>query len=124
MPIDAPDASPNHTPVLLIEVDSYARLRHEVELRDAGYNVRVFAACPGPVDLHYAAVVVADPSSFEALRHEPGRRLPPVVVVADDGRAGVTACLHGAAAWAPTRGQAAYLVDTVGGVLHAAHGER
>jgi len=45
-----------------------------------------------------------------------------VVVVAEDERAGVKACLQGAAAWAPAQGQPDYLVDTVGGVLHASHG--
>ena len=122
MPIDAQEASANDTPVLLIEVDSYARLRHELALRSAGYHVRTFAACPGPVDLHWAALVLADVLSYEVLRHQPPSRLPPVVVLADDDRSGVAACLHGAAAWAPAQGQAAYLVDTVGGVLHPRHG--
>jgi hypothetical protein len=116
------EPSANDTPVLLIEVDSYARHRHELALRSAGYHVRVFAACPGPADLHYAALVLADLPSYEVLRHQPTSRLPPVVVLADDDRSGVAACLHGAAAWAPAQGQPAYLVDTVGGVLHVSNG--
>jgi hypothetical protein len=121
MPTDRPEASANHTPVLLIEGDSYARLRHEVALRAAGYHVRAFTNCPGPVDFRYAALVLADPPSFEALRTQPHRRLPPVVVLSDDDRTGVTACLHGAAAWVPAQGQDDYLVDTVDGILHHTH---
>lgn len=124
MPVEGPKASENHSPVLLIEVESYTRLQHEVALREAGYHVRVFSACPGPVDLSYARLVVADASTFEMLHSHPSGRLPPVVVLSDDERAGVTACLQGAAAWAPAHGQPAYLVDTVGGVLHAGHSRR
>jgi len=121
MPVDRPEASAPHAPVLLIEVDSYARLRHEVALRLAGYHVRAFTECPGPVDLYYAGLVLADVPSFERLRTQSDRRLPPIVVLCDDDRAGVTACLHGAAAWAPARGLTDYLVDTVDGVLHGSH---
>ena len=121
MPVDRPEASAPHAPVLLIEVDSYARLRHEVALRLAGYHVRAFTECPGPVDLYYAGLVLADVPSFELLRTQSDRRLPPIVVLSDDDRAGVTACLHGAAAWAPARGLTDYLVDTVDGVLHGSH---
>lgn len=115
-------ASPNHAPLLLIEADSYARLEHELALRAAGYQVRAFATCPGPVDLHYASAVLTDPASFEVMQLQPARPSAPVVVLAEDDRAGVTACLRGAAAWAPAHGQPEYLVDTVGGVLHANHG--
>lgn len=121
MPTDRHEASANHTPVLLIETDSYARLRHEVALRAAGYHVRTFTSCPSPVDLRYAALVLADPPSFDALRTRPDRRLPPVVVLSDDDRSGVTACLRGATAWAPAQGQTDYLVDTVDGILRHTH---
>jgi len=121
MPIDRHRASAHHTPVLLIEVDSYARLQHEVALRTAGYHVRVLSACPGPADLFRAVLVLADVPSFEVLRAQSGPPLPPIVVLSDDDRAGITACLRGAAAWAPSNGQADYLVDTVDGVLHTRH---
>lgn len=104
--------------MLLIEADAYARLQHEVALLAAGYHVRAFPACPGAADVHHAAVVLTDPPSFDWLREQPLRRLPPVVVLSDDDRAGVTACLHGADAWVPAHGQTEYLVDTVGGVLN------
>jgi len=121
---DGPEPLAHDAPVLVIEADSSARLRHEIALRAAGYQVRAFHRCPGATDLHGAAAVLADLPSFQWLGTLTTRRLPPIVVVADDTRAGVAACLQGAAAWAPTDGQIDYLVDTVEGILHPRHATR
>lgn len=118
MPAEVAPGSARGTVVVLVEADSYARLQHEVALLGAGYQVRAFAVCPGAADVFFAAIVLTDAPSFDWLRDQALRRFPPIVVLSDDDRAGVTACLHGAAAWVPAHGQPAYLLDTVGGVLN------
>lgn len=116
-----PGASPLSaaaTPVLLVEADLDARGRHEHVLLGAGYEVTAFSACPDTDDLSRAAILLTDVPTFYWLRDRQARHLPPVVVLSMDEKAGVTACLYGAAAWVPSRGEGAYLLDTVEGVLH------
>ncbi len=114
---ETPFASPQMTAVLLIEADLDARDRHEEALRAAGYEVCAIAACPDADDLSRAALVLSDIPSFNWLREQPGRGLPLTVVLTDDERAGVTACLCGAADWVPVDSDPAYLVDAVDGAL-------
>jgi hypothetical protein len=101
--------------VLLIEVDMDARAKHEHALRAGGYTVQS-AACPEQTEVDQAAVVLADVPSFHWLR-ETARHLPPTLVVTNDEKAGVTACLCGADAWAPVASDDGYLIAAVDGVL-------
>ena len=83
---------------------------------------------------HLAHIQVQE-AMFERLRLEPGlgvcsapflrwlheqrlSRMPPVIALAGDVRAGVMACLCGAAAWVPSEADEGYLLDTIDGVLH------
>lgn len=76
------------------------------------------AACPDAADVKAADLVLSDVPSFHWLQDQRISRMPPVVALAADARGGVTACLCGAAAWVPADGDAAYLLDTLDGVLH------
>lgn len=111
--------SPPATPVLLIEANLDARDRHEEVLRAAGYDVCAIAACPDTGELSRAAMVLSDVPSFHWLQEQRARRLPPTVVITEDERAGVTACLCGAADWVPVESDAAYLLGAVDGALRS-----
>ena len=106
------------TPVLLVEVDPNERASHGATLASRGYAVKMADAWPSLTEVPLPAILISDLASFEALRKSVGRRLPPVVVLADDPHAGVSACLSGADAWVPTHGDGAYLVDTVDGLVY------
>lgn len=116
---DSPaDASPRGTHVILVEVDPDARTSHRVTLETRGYVVTAADAWPPVTELNLAGVLVSDLESFETLPHSQIRRFLPLVVLAGDARAGVTACLNGADAWVPTNGDEAYLVDTIDGLTN------
>jgi hypothetical protein len=109
--------------VLLVEVDPNERASHGATLASRGYAVEMADAWPSLTGVALPAILISDVQSFEALmkealRKSAVRRLPPVVVLADDPHAGVSACLSGADAWVPTHGDGAYLVDTVDGLVY------
>ena len=104
--------------LLLVEAHSDTRMRHEIALAAAGYSVIAVAACPASDELATALLVLADIPSFDWLHEQRLSRMPPVIALADDVRAGVMACLCGAAAWVPTEADSGYLLDTIDGVLH------
>jgi hypothetical protein len=104
--------------VLLVEVDPNERASHGATLASRGYAVEMAAAWPSLTGVALPAILISDVASYEALRKTVVRRLPPVVVLADDPHAGVSACLSGADAWVPTHGDGAYLLDTVDGLVH------
>ena len=110
--------SATQTTVLLVEADLDARERHQRALSAAGYSVMTAAACPEAPDVVAADLVLSDLPSFHWLQDQRLSRVPPIVALAADAHGGVTACLCGAAAWAPADGDGAYLLDTVEGVLH------
>lgn len=99
--------------VLLIEVNSDARATHRATLAGGGYSVTPAEAWPPLTEIGLSAIVISDVVSFRLLQDSGIRRLPPVVVLADDARAGVSACLCGATAWVPTRGDDGYLLATI-----------
>ena len=113
-----PESSDEATSILLVEADLDARSRHESTLSSAGYSVITLTACPDADEVRAADVVLSDIPSFHWLQDQRISRMPPIVALAADARGGVTACLCGAAAWVPSDGDGAYLLDTVDGVLH------
>lgn len=110
-------ASPQASPVLLIEADLNARVRHEQALRAAGYPVLAFSDPAEDTTWKDAAVLVTDVPTFHWLQARQLAHPPPMVVLTSDEKAGVTACLCGAAAWVPVDSDDAYLVDELDGVL-------
>jgi hypothetical protein len=99
------------TSVLLIESDCDRRSCHQAALEDAGYRV---IALPGVVsheELTEADVILADHPAFECLQRFPGGGN--VIVVTDDVKIGVTACLCGPLDWVPVNGAADYLTEAV-----------
>jgi len=123
LPVPAMGTSERNTPtrcpsLLLVEAHLDTRLRHEVALIAAGYTVTAVSACPASHEIRSADVVLSDLPSIDWLHEQRMGRLPPMIAVTDDVRAGVMACLCGAAAWVPTAGDGEYLVDTVNRVLH------
>jgi hypothetical protein len=60
-----------------------------------------------------ADVVIADEASYEWLQSQPTDTEPTFIVLTDDVRAGVTACLSGAADWTLVGGDAGYLLAVV-----------
>lgn len=118
MPQGGSIPSEAQTTVLLVEADLDARSRHEQALAGAGYSVMAVTACPEATDVLAVDLVLSDLPSFHWLQDQQLSRLPPIVALAADARGGVTACLCGAAAWAPADGDGAYLLDTIDGVLH------
>jgi hypothetical protein len=97
--------------VLLIEADSNTRVEHADVLQRAGYQVREVAGLPANEELEGAELILADPISFEWLRaHTVEGR---VVVMTDDLKVGITACLCGAADWVPVHSPREYLLDIV-----------
>jgi hypothetical protein len=117
MPWATPHLSPDETPVLLIESDLDARERHERALRAAGYPVLAFSDPPDDDGFSHAAVLLSDVASFHWLQARQIPRLPPIIVLTSDDKAGVTACLCGAASWVPVDSDDAYLVDALTGVV-------
>ena len=115
---DEREIPPNRPTLLLAEAHSDTRMRHEIALVAAGYSVIAVAACPASHEVASAALVLTDIPSFDWLHEQRLSRMPPVVALAGDARAGVMACLCGAAAWVPTEAAGGYLVDTISGVLH------
>ena len=109
---------PNCPTLLLVEAHSDTRMRHEIALVAAGYSVIAVAACPASHEIASAAAVLADIPSFDWLHEQRLSRMPPVIALAGDVRAGVMACLCGAAAWVPSEADEGYLLDTIDGVLH------
>lgn len=104
--------------VLLVEVNPDARADHGAALAAGGYAVTQAEAWPpllNEVDL--PAILISDVASFRLLQDSAIRRLPPVVVLADDAHSGVSACLCGADAWVPTHADDAYLLATIEGLV-------
>ena len=112
------DSQTAYPMLLLVEADTETRLRHEVELVAAGYAVTSIAACPASHEVVASALVLTDIPSFDWLHEQRMGRLPPIIALTDDVRAGVMACLCGAAAWVPTAADGGYLLDTIDGLLH------
>ncbi len=113
----SPNVSSPGTHVLLIEVNPDARATHGATLVAGGYAVTQAEAWPPLDEVELPAILVSDVESFSRLQHSARRRLPPVVVLADDANSGVSACLRGADAWVPTHGDDAYLLATIEGLV-------
>jgi hypothetical protein len=94
-----------------------ARERHEQALRAAGYPVLAFSDATEDMTLGDAAILVTDVPTFHWLQARQMAHRPPMIVLTSDEKAGVTACLCGAAAWVPVDSDDAYLVDELEGVL-------
>jgi hypothetical protein len=109
--------SPAATPVLLIEADLDARERHEQALRAAGYPVLAVSDATEDTAFDDAAILVTDVPTFHWLQGRQIAHPPPMIVLTSDEKAGVTACLCGAAAWVPVDSDDGYLVDELDGVL-------
>ena len=105
--------SPTRTIVLLVEANSDARSRHESLLASAGYSVLCVASFPDASEVQSAAVVIADVAWFYWFQAQQFDRTPPILVVADDLKEGITACLCGADDWIPLDGEPAYMLGTV-----------
>lgn len=99
------------TRVLLIESNSATRVEHAAVLQRAGYEVREVAGLPADEELDGAELILADPVSFEWLRDHTAESR--VVVLTDDLKVGITACLCGAADWVPVHSPSEYLLDIV-----------
>jgi len=77
----------------------------------AGYDVIPTPGIPLADDLMSADVIVTDIEFLPILQN---RHLKAeLIVVADDAKAGVTACLCGAADWIPAQSSADYLTEAV-----------
>src|SRR5687767_8786719 len=109
MPDPLPFPSDSWTHLLLVEADPCARSHHASVLRTAGYKVTATGGLPSTHQLGVADVVIADEASFEWLQSQPTDTEPTFIVLTDDVRAGVTACLSGAADWTLVGGDAGYL---------------
>jgi hypothetical protein len=101
------------TRLLLIESNPDARENHASALRTAGYDVTAIAALPSLDEVSAAHLIMADEASYDWLRGQPTAFYPTVIVLTDDVKAGVSACLAGAADWLPVRGDVGYLLDVV-----------
>jgi hypothetical protein len=109
--------SPPH--ILLIEADPDAREHRAELLRTAGYAVAASGSLPSLVDANEADVIIADEPSFQWLQDQPTERERTFIVLADDVKAGVTACLCGAADWTPRGGDGGYLLSVLAEVCRA-----
>jgi hypothetical protein len=107
-----PDPSPSRTNVLLVETDSTTREQHVALLEYAGYQVQESAGLPSPDELDDADLIIADALSFNWLQHE-GIADRAVVVIAEDPKSGIMACLCGATDWVPASGSREYFLDVV-----------
>lgn len=101
------------TRLLLIEANPDTREDHASALRTAGYDVTAIAALPSLHEVSAADLIMADEASYDWLRDQPTALYPAVIVLTDDVKAGVSACLAGAADWTPVRGDMGYLLDVV-----------
>jgi hypothetical protein len=111
MEANLPEPSAAATHVLLIEADSNMRGEHASTLQHAGYIVREVAGLPAEEDIDAAELILTDAVSFEWLRdHTVDSR---VVVLTDDLKVGITACLCGATDWVPIHSPREYLLDVV-----------
>ncbi len=107
------DPSSPETHVLLIEANPDARAAHEATLEAGGYAVTAAEVWPALNDVALPAILISDLASFRLLQGSEIRRLPPVVVLADDAHSGASACLLGANAWVPTHGDDGYFLATI-----------
>jgi hypothetical protein len=82
-------------------------------LRTAGYDVTATAGLPSPQEVSAADLIVADEASYQWLQSQPTSFEPTFIVLTDDVKVGVSACLAGAADWTPIHGDVAYLLDVV-----------
>ena len=103
--------------VLLIEANPDARAAHGATLEAGGYSVTLAGEWPPLNEVDLPAILISDLASFWLLQGAEIRRLPPVVVLADDAHAGASACLCGANAWVPTHGDDAYFLATIEDVV-------
>jgi hypothetical protein len=108
--------------IVVIEADLEARAHHEQALRSAGYAVVAFASCPEPSEVALAAVVLSDVASFHWQRESSSGPQPPTIVMTDDEKAGVIACLCGASTWVRSSGGEAGLLEEVETVLRSDDG--
>ena len=109
--------SAGKTIVLLVETNSDARARHEVLLASSGYAVLSMASFPDVIEVQSCAIVIADVPSFHWLQSQAFHDVRPILVIAEDCKAGVTACLCGAADWIPSYGEPDYLLGTLAETL-------
>lgn len=107
----AANPSTSETHLLLIETDPPLRGEHASVLERAGYVVHQVAGLPADEEMAEADLILADPISFEWLRER--KFQDPIVVLTDDLKVGIAACLCGAADWVPLRGGQEYLLDVV-----------
>lgn len=105
------DLSHSPTHVLLVEADSNSRSLHTAALERAGYHVVAVPTLPPSEEVVSADVILADYPTFQVLQHDHHRGQ--IVVVTDDVRAGVTACLCGASDWVPMSGASDYFTEAV-----------
>lgn len=105
--------SKSRTHLLLVEADPCARREHESALRTAGYSIAATAGLPSALEARAADVIIADEASYQWLQSQPIASAATFIVLTDDVKVGVTACLSGAADWTPVGGHVAYLLDVV-----------
>ena len=101
------------TRVLLVEADPDTREHHRATLSGAGYDVASIAALPSPDQLTTADLIIVDESAFDWLSVQQLQHEPNIVVLTDDVKRGVEACLCGAVDWIPARADKDYLVGAV-----------
>jgi hypothetical protein len=101
--------------VLLVESDVDRMRSHTSILMLAGYDVVPTPGIPLADDLTSADVIVTDVEFLPILQNRHLRA--EVIVVTDDAKAGVTACLCGAADWIPSHSAGVYLTEAVRGAL-------
>ena len=114
--------SPAQKLIVVIEADLEARAHHERALRSAGYTVVAFASCPEPSEVALAAVVLSDVASFHWQRESSSGPQPPTIVLTDDEKAGVIACLCGASTWVRSSVGEAGLLEELETVLRSDDG--
>jgi hypothetical protein len=76
-----------------------------------GYQVVAVPTLPASAEVGSADVILADYPTFQVLQHD--HHQGQVVVVTDDVKVGVTACLCGASDWVPVSGASDYLTEAV-----------
>jgi hypothetical protein len=109
-------ASDSPTHILLIEADPDAREHRADLLRTAGYTVAASGGLPSLAEASEADVIIADEPSFQWLQDQPTRCERTFIVLTDDVKAGVSACLCGAADWTPLGGDSGYLLSVLADV--------
>jgi hypothetical protein len=113
--------SDSRTHLLLVEADPSARAHHTSALRTAGYEVAATGGLPSAEQVGEADVIIADEAAFVWLQSQPTDVEPTFIVLTDDVRAGVTACLSGAADWTLVGGDVGYLLAVVEEVCRGPH---